>query len=376
MTVHTVHTVHQFVPNFAAGDAIGTHVRHTQRVLRAAGYRSDIFYDEAQAAVRKLGRHWSTFDVGSDGDSGRAWVMFQLSTGSDMTGFLLDVELPYGVYFHNITPPSFFERWEPGASENLRCALADMRRLAPRSRFAMANSAFSERELIDAGYQPTAVVPVLVDEAEPTVTANGRVLARLERQRPDRRSSVKSGYGARWLFVGRLAPNKCQHDVIAAFAAYREIYDADARLSLVGGRTSNVYFRSLELLAVELGVDGAVEFTDTIPDDEKLAHLQSADVYVSLSRHEGFNVPVIEAMRAGVPVVALASSATPDTVGDAGVLLPSSDPVLVAAAVDRVLGDAELRADLQRAAKERLDRFSLETVGRELVAVVRRAVGG
>ena len=371
-----VHTVHQFVPNFAAGDAIGTHVRHTQRALRAAGYRSDVFYDEAQAAVRKLGRHWSTFDLGSDGDGGRAWVIFQLSTGSDMTGFLLDLDLPYGVYFHNITPPSFFERWEPGASENLRRALADMRRLAPRSRFAMANSAFSERDLIDAGYAPTAVVPVLVDEADPAVTASPRVLARLERQRPDRRSSANSGYGARWLFVGRLAPNKCQHDIIAAFAAYRELYDADARLSLVGGRTSNVYFRSLELLAGELGVDGAVEFTDTIPDDEKLAHLQSADVYVSLSRHEGFNVPVIEAMRAGVPVVALASSATPGTVGDAGVLLPSSDPVLVAAAVDRVLTDAELRAELQRAAKERLDRFSLETVGRELVAVVRSAVGG
>lgn len=360
-------TVHQFVPNFAAGDAIGTHVRHTQRILRAAGYRSDIFYDEAQAAVRKLGRHWSTFDVGTDGDGGRAWIMFQLSTGSDMTGFLLDLDLPYGVYFHNITPPSFFERWEPGASDNLRRALADMRRLAPKSRFAMANSAFSERDLIDAGYSPTAVVPVLVDDdSAGGATANGRVLARLEREGP----------GARWLFVGRIAPNKCQHDIVAALAAYRELYDPGARLSLVGGRTSNVYFRSIELLADELGVADAVEFTDTIPDDEKLAHLQAADVYVCLSQHEGFNVPVIESMRAGVPVVALASSASPDTIGDAGVLLPSSDPVLVATAVDRVLGDAELRADLQRAAKERLDRFSLDTVGRELLAVVRSAVGG
>jgi glycosyltransferase involved in cell wall biosynthesis len=361
-----VTTVHQFVPNFAAGDAIGTHVRHTQRILRAAGYRSDIFYDDAQAAVRKVGRHWSTFDVGSDGDGGRAWVMFQLSTGSDMTGFLLDLDLPYGVYFHNITPPSFFERWEPGASENLRRALADMRRLAPRSRFAMANSPYSERELVEAGYEPTAVVPVLVDEHDVAAAANARVLARLERQRP----------GARWLFVGRIAPNKCQHDVVAALAAYRELYDPHARLSLVGGRTSNVYYRSIELLADELGIAGAVELTDTIPDDEKLAHLQASDVYVCLSRHEGFNVPVIEAMRAGVPIVALASSATPDTVGEAGVLLPSSDPVLVATAVHRVLTDGELRADLQRAAKERLDRFSLDNVARELLVVVRSAVGG
>jgi glycosyltransferase involved in cell wall biosynthesis len=361
-------TVHQFVPNFAAGDAIGTHVRHTQRILRAAGFRSEVFYDDAQAAVRKLGRHWSTFDVGTDGDGGRAWVMFQLSTGSDMTGFLLDLDLPYGVYFHNITPPSFFERWEPGAAENLRRALADMRRLAPRCRFAMANSTYSERELVDAGYSPTAVVPVLVDDdaAGAAANANAKVVARLERQRP----------GARWVFVGRIAPNKCQHDIVAALAAHRELYDPHARLSLVGGRTSNVYYRSLELLADELGVADAVELTDTVPDDEKLAHLQAADVYVCLSRHEGFNVPVVEAMRAGIPVVALASSALPETVGDAGVLLPSSDAVLVATAVDRVLHDDELRGELQRAAKERLDRFSLDTVGRELLAVVRSAVDG
>jgi glycosyltransferase involved in cell wall biosynthesis len=359
-------TIHQFVPNLAAGDAVGVHVRHTQRVLRGAGFRSEIFYDEAQASVRKLGRHYTTFDRSSDGEDGDAWVLFQLSTGSDMTGSLLDLDLPYGVYFHNVTPPEFFERWEPGAAENLRRALHDVRRLASRSRFALANSTFSEELLVDAGYSPTQVVPVLVDYDEYDAPANRRVVARIERE----------SAGARWLFVGRLAPNKCQHDVIAAFAAYRELYDANARLVLVGGRTSNVYYRSLELLADELGVADGVELTDSIPEDEKLAYLRATDVFVCLSDHEGFQVPMLEALRFGVPVVAYASSAIPETLADAGVLLPSKDPVVVAAAVNRVMQDDALRDDLRRAGKERVDRFSLDRVGRELVEAVRRGIDG
>lgn len=351
--------LHQFVPNFAAGDAIGVHVRLTQSALRAAGWESDIFYDEAQAAVKKLGRHFSTWDTATDGHDGDAWILFQLSTGSRMTPFLLDHDTPFGVYFHNITPPLFFDRWEPGASANLRTALIEMRRLAPAARFAIANSTFSEGDLREAGYSPTAVSPVLFDPKEVAGSPNQRLLQRLRRETSDG--------GARWLFVGRAAPNKCQHDLIAAFAAYRELYDDRARLTLVGGRTSNVYYRSLELLADELGIGTAVEFTDTISHEEKLACYRAADVFVCLSEHEGFKVPLIEAMHLEVPVVAYAAAAVPETVGDAGVLLENKDPLLVATAVDTVLRDTALRAELLAAGRKRADDFNLgRTSGRLL----------
>ena len=360
-------TVHQFVPNFAAGDAIGAHVRHTDRLLKQAGFRTEIFYDEAQAAVRKLGRYRSTFDRAKDGDDGRAWVLFHLSTGSDMTGYLLDLDLPYGVYFHNITPPAFFERWEPNAADNLRRALDDMRRLAPRSRFAMANSEFSRHDLETAGYEPSCAVPVLVDWSEYDAAPNARVLARLRREN-------EAGGGARWIFVGRVAPNKCHHDVIAAFAAYRELYDPHARLTLIGGRTANVYYRSLELLAADLGVAEAVEMTDSIPFDEALAHWRAADVYVSASEHEGFGVPALEAMTFGLPVVAYASSALPETVRDAGVLLDDKDPVVMATAVHRVLTDDGLRKELVDAGHERRKAYDLDVVGPQVISTIEQAV--
>lgn len=358
--------LHQLVPNFAAGDAIGAHVRRTQATLRAAGWESEIFYDEAQASVRRLGRHFSTFDPHHDGHDGRAWLLFQLSTGSRMTQYVMDAGLPFGVYFHNITPPRYFERWEPGAAENLRSALADVRRLAPLARFALANSSFSQADLRVAGYDPTEVVPVLVEAKELDEAPNERLLRRLRRETDEG--------GGRWLFVGRTAPNKCQHDLVAAFAAYRCVYDPMARLTLVGGRTSNVYYRSLELLAEELGVAGAVEFTDTITDPEKLACYRAADVFVCLSEHEGFKVPLIEAMHLGVPVVAYGASAVPETVGDAGVLLDTKDPLVVATAVHRVLADAELRGELVRAGHRRAQELSAERTSRRLLDALDRFV--
>lgn len=351
--------LHQFVPNFAAGDAIGVHVRLTQAALRSAGWESEIFYDDAQAAVKKLGRHFSTWDRAVDGRNGDAWVLFQLSTGSRMTPFLLDADVPFGVYFHNVTPPLFFERWEPGAAENMRQALAEVRRIAPMARFAIGQSTFSRADLDEAGFSPTAVSPVLLDPKELAGSPNERLLQRLRKE--------TAGGGARWLFIGRAAPNKCQHDVIASFAAYREVYDSRARLTLVGGRTSNVYYRSLELLADELGVGGAVEFTDSISHEEKLACYRAADVFVILSEHEGFNVPVVEAMHFGIPVVAFAATAVPETVRDAGVLLSTKDPLVVATAVDRVLQDDALRDELVAAGRTRADDLSLERTSRQLL---------
>ncbi len=173
---------------------------------------------------------------------------------------------------------------------------------------------------------------------------------------------------------GGWRPTSVNTTSIAAFATYRELYDPKARLTLVGGRTSNVYYRSLELLADELGVADVVEFTDTISHDEKLACYRAADVFVCLSEHEGFKVPAVEAMHFGLPVVALAAAAVPETVGDAGVLLPTKEPVVVAAAVHRVMTDDPLRAEILEAGRRRADDFSLDRTRRRLLDLLEEHV--
>jgi len=351
--------VHQFLPTFAEHDAIGMHVRRLQRLLRAAGYESEIYGDDIHDEVRHRARPFADFRPPA-GD--RPWLLYHSSTGSPMAAALCELGLPLVVDYHNITLPRYFERWEPLAAHSMRAGREQLRLLAPAATFGIADSSFNQADLVDAGFARTAVAPILVDFADYDVAPDARTLGRLRRA---------GGPGApHWLFVGRVAPNKCQHDVVAAFAAYRRLYAPGARLSLVGGRTSQRYWWALEELVAELGLEGAVRLTDSLPFPELLAHYAAADVFVCLSEHEGFCVPVLEAMRFDVPVVALAAAAVPETAGDAAVLLPGKDPVLVAAAVDRVLGDGALRRGLVEAGRARVGHFSLAVTGKRMIDTV------
>jgi glycosyltransferase involved in cell wall biosynthesis len=291
-------------------------------------------------------------------------MLYHLSTGSPMGPWMAEQGQghPLAVYYHNITPARFFSRWEPEAARSVGAAREQLRRLAGPTRMAMANSSYSARELVAEGYGDVHVVPVLVDLAGFDTDPDPKAMARL---RTD---------GTRWLFVGRLAPNKCQHDVIGAFAVYRKLFDPAARLSLVGGKTSELYHRALQLLAVELGVAGAVDFADHVSFPELVAHYRSADVFVSLSQHEGFCVPVLEAMKFGVPVVALSSSAVPETVGDAGLLVGDPDPLLVATAVDRVVADPALRGRLTAAGRHRAETLSGPESARRALELLEKAM--
>ena len=353
--------VHQLLPVFADGDAIGNHVLRLQELLRTSGYDSEIYVEEAHPALRSRSRPYQDLEAGPSD-----WLLYHLSTGSPMAEFLAEQEHRLAVYYHNITPARFFERWEPWAAENIREARQQMRKLASVTRFAMANSTYSETELRAEGYRDTVVVPVLVDFSAFDGPADRATTARL-------RGAAEQG-GAHWLFVGRLAPNKCQHDVIGAFAAYRAIFDPEARLSLVGGRTSALYRRVLEQLVDELGLGGCVDLVDAVPFPALLAYYRAADVFVSLSQHEGFFVPVLEAMHLGVPVVARGAAAVPETVGDGGLVLPgdaADDPVVVASAVHRVLTDRTLRDRLVAAGHGRVEHFSAANVGRQFLEVIR-----
>src|SRR4051794_38503302 len=223
-------------------------------VLRSAGFRSDIFAEVIDPAVRHEARPYLEFD-GATGDQANAvFLLYQLSTGSPMAEWIERRPEPLLVDYHNITEARFFDRWAPGAAENMRRARQEMRRLAPRTGLALAVSDFNGAELRDAGYRDVEVAPLLIDFTDYDRPADPRMLNRLMREKADG--------GTRWLFVGRLAPNKCQHDVIAAFAVYRRLFDPAATLTLVGGVTVYLYRRALETLAQELDVADALELTD------------------------------------------------------------------------------------------------------------------
>ena len=207
-----------------------------------------------------------------------------------------------------------------------------MTSLSTRCRLGIADSEFNRSELAANGYRPTAVAPILLDLESFDREVDEAELARLQRAKDDG--------GADWLFVGRVTPNKCQHDVVKAFAAHRRFHDPKARLHIVGGVASEPYAAALRAFVRKLGLNDCVSMTGPVSPGALAAHYRAADVYVCLSEHEGFCVPLLECMHFGVPIVAFGVTAVPETLADAGVCLPDKSPALVAAAVDRVLTDS------------------------------------
>jgi len=355
--------VHQFLSTFAGRDAIGMHTLRVRKLLRDAGFESDIYALDTHDDVRAEALDPRTFRERVRG-AVDPWILYHFSIGSPLFDFVRGLDVPLALDYHNITDAKYFWRWEPRAATTMMEGRRQLALAAPAVRFALADSEFNERELVELHCPRTAVAPILIDFADYDRAPDPALLAR--------RNRTRAQGGADWLTVGRVAPNKCQHDVLLAFAVYRRIHDPRARLTFVGGQSAGLYWRALHTLAEDLDVADAVTFADTVSHAELLAYYRTSDVFVLLSEHEGFNVPVLEAMHFDVPVIAYASSAVPDTVGDGGLLLTDKDPVVVATAVDRLRSDESLRRTLVAAGRTRADEhFSIARTGPQMLETLK-----
>jgi glycosyltransferase involved in cell wall biosynthesis len=352
-------SVHQFVPTLAPRDAVGSHYLAVQAALRDAGYNSDIYAYEAKEEYAKHGRDFRSFAGARRGEP--TWLMYHSSVGSPVADFVAARDEPLIVDYHNITPASFFARWEPAVAGTLMKGRRQLADLESRASLGLADSAFNASELASLGYAPTAVVPILLDIAE------------LEKTSPD--PAVRRLGATTWLFVGRLAPNKAQHDIVKAFALYRRCYEPDARLRLVGASSSHSYETSLHEFVGALGLADAIDITGGVSHAQLMGFYETSDVFVVLSEHEGFCVPLLEAMYHRMPIVAYAATAVPETLGDAGLVLTVKDPATVAEAVHRVVDDEALRTQLVDAGARRLPEFDVARSRRKLLDAVVPVVG-
>ena len=167
--------------------------------------------------------------------------------------------------------------------------------------------------------------------------------------------------------MGRVSPNKALESTIAALAVARAHGDPDAWLQLVGKPATDSYVTALHRYVADLGLGDAVEFAGHASDAAVEAAYGAADVLVVTSEHEGFCVPVVEAMAAGVPVVAFDRGAVPEVLGGAGVLVSDKDPYALAAAITALSRDATRRRQLREAGRERLHDLDLGTAAERFV---------
>jgi glycosyltransferase involved in cell wall biosynthesis len=341
--------IDQVVPSFAGRDAIGIHILHVRDLLRDMGFASDIYCGGALPEVRD--QAFLIGEIGNRPSTGR-WLLFHHSSGSPVAEAFLERPEPKIVDYHNITPAPLVGTWAPWVHEELAIGREQLARLAQACFYALADSAYNEEELREKGCAVTGVVAPLFDLASFEQEVDEDVLAGL--------LDARAGGGSDWLFVGRVAPHKAQHDVIKAFACYRRGYDPKARLRLVGTWMGDDYPRALRRFADRLGLGEAVEITGLVSAGALAAYYRAADVFVCASDHEGFCVPLVEAMHLGVPVVAFGSTAIPETVGAGGVVVEDKSPLALAIAAHRVVTDPVLRERLVAAGHRRAQRFSLE----------------
>jgi glycosyltransferase involved in cell wall biosynthesis len=355
--------VHQFVHSYVDHDATSAHARHLQRVIRSLGIRSEIYAGEWRGEKSK-----ATFfrEYATNNSADRTWLLYHLSTASPMATYLQDRPEHIAMSYHNITPYSFLAPWEPAVAPELEIARQQLKALSHKTELAVAASQYSEAELREAGYRNTTTAPILFDAGDFGVARDQKVYDKLRK--------AKEAGGADWLFVGRITPHKCQHQIVQAFAIYRRLYDQNARLHLVGGLSSHRYWSVLNQYVERLDLQDCVFITKGVSSGALGAYYATADVFVCLSEHEGFGVPVLEALYNDVPVIAFDAAAVGETLGRGGLVLSDKTPSIVAVAAHRIASDETLRKAMITAGHRRLEDFALPVVEKQWTHLIETMV--
>ena len=356
--LHRFRAVHQLLPDFVFGDAISNQALAIRAHLRAAGYDSDIFAKRREARVAAEAR-----PVDEGGIGAGAGLIYHHSIGSEVTAGAVAHAGPKCLVYHNITPAEFFVSYRPGFAWLLETGRATLPRLARHFPCSVGDSPFNAAELARCGFRAPGVLPIIVSPDKWNVAPDERTARRLR----DGRTNI--------LFVGRVAPNKRHDRLVRVFAEYARL-DPGARLVIAGeGRVSDPYFQHLLRLVGRLRLRGRVIITGQITDAELMACYHAAHLYLSPSEHEGFGVPLVEAMWFDVPVLAARAAAVPDTLAGAGLLFDPAADLREVARLAKLLargGDAGLRRRVVAAQRTRRESFTPSSVRPALEELLRR----
>jgi len=350
--------VHQIVPRLDAGDAVSNQAMAIHALLERWGLESRIFaYD-----MDEFGRHYASFDTAYREFAGEEddLLIFHYALFCDNYKYYLESRNRKVLIYHNITPPEFYEHFYPEAVRLCTLGRGLLPQLAACD-LALGDSDFNRRELVEAGFpeEKTGVLPI------------NPPLGKLDGVEEDRELSRWLDDGkTNLLYVGRAVPNKKLEDVIKLFYCYHRGVNALSRLIFAGPLPVNTYYSALLSLVRRMGIEDRVFFLGKVSDGGlKTCYLHS-HYYVSMSEHEGFCVPLLEAFHFGLPVLAYAAGAVPETMGGAGVLFTAKDYPLLAEFLDRLGRDAYLLQRIAEAQRERLLEFSEERFAARLREVL------
>jgi glycosyltransferase involved in cell wall biosynthesis len=349
--------VNQWVPAAHRGDAIGDSARRVRTLLRAMGHEAELFALDVDDDLKHDVRTFAD-PAARRGDL----TIFHYALPSSMTEAFASLTGGRILQYHNVTPASYFAPFDPALFRLASLGRRELATLVGRVDLALGDSEYNRRELEALGFARTSVFPIAVDTARVRQAAD----------RPALDEILDDGL-VNFLFVGRVAPNKKIEDHIRLAEVYKRYVDAYYRFIFVG-RFDVVprYYSMIRALMAEYRLlNDRFVFTGPVPDEELAVYYRHAAVYISLSEHEGFCVPLVEAMAADVPILAYAAAAVPDTLGGAGVQFAPKDFEYAAELLGALAFDDDLRASVIAGQRRRLLDFGDARMTRELENVLR-----
>ena len=347
--------VHQVLATLGYGDAIGHEVLGIQRVLKGAGYQSEIFVETADPRLESLTVDYREM-VGNIAADDVLIHHFSIGSRASRTAYALPGRM--ALVYHNITPPEYFVGVHKDLVKLCFRGRRELTAYIDRCDLALGDSEYNRQELEALGFPRTGMLPVVPGFSHLNVP-------------PDRMMAAEFDDG--WtnvMFVGRVIPNKRFETVISAFHVYKTRHNPRSRLLLVGSYSGfERYLSMLQSLVARLGTRD-VHFFGHVSNEELTALYDIADLFVCGSEHEGFCVPLIEAFYKRVPVLAYAATAVPATMDGGGVLFDTKNPFEIARVMEAVLDDRRIEDAVLASQDAALDRLLARDFGGTLLRFV------
>jgi glycosyltransferase involved in cell wall biosynthesis len=339
----------QLLPGFNTGDAISNYTLSLHNLIRELGYEACILTVEKHTSMDAR-RFCFDYRNYTDVIKAEDIVMYHFSIGSELSDFFKKVKAKKLMVYHNVTPPQYFSLINPQLEKDLKRGIEEVRSLSSVADLALGVSDYDRNDLFRMGFKNTGRLWLLLDQARSCENFNNAILSKYN----DEFINIIS--------VGRMCPNKKFEDVIKSFYFYKNTINSKSRLFIVGSITGgSSYVEFLRGFCARLGLWDVV-FTGHVRDEDLNSYYKIADVFVTMSEHEGFCVPLIEAMYFGIPIIAYGSSAIPETLGGAGVCVYEKKYEDIAELINVLVADAYVRNKVINQQNKRLKDFSSENL--------------
>ena len=349
--------IFQMLPHLYYGDGVGNDALAIDRIIKELGYPTQIYADEIDRRIAKgLAETAEKMPEIQANDV----IIYHLSTGADMNKRVENLAGRKIMIYHNITPAFYFKNYSLASMEACENGRNDLDKLSDKVEYCLADSEYNKLELMAHNYTcKVDVLPILIPFED-------------YEKEPDK--DIISKYKDGWtniIFVGRIAPNKKQEDIIKTFYYYKKYVNPKSRLFLVGSyKGMERYYQKLMKYVQELQIED-VNFTGHTRFEEILAYYRIADVFVCMSEHEGFCIPLIEAMYFDVPIVAYACTGVEGTLAGAGLTMKEKDCMVAAEMIRMLTENEELRDKVLKGQKKRLQDFAYEKTRQQFIGYLK-----